>query len=826
MWFEEMINNRNKSVVRDMKWTADGLKICIIYEDGAVIVGSVDGKRLWGKELTLQLALVEWSPDGRFILFCTIQGECHVYDGNGNPVSKIPLVANEGLSSSPLIGLDWYDGTEGYGDHDPPTLAIGFENGRVQLMRSETDEQPMVLQTGMRVSQIKWNRAGTVLSVAGVQSGAEGRDLSMVQFYGPFGQHLRTLRVPGSSINALTWEGGGLRIALAVDSYIYFANIRPDYKWGYFGNTLVYAFNKPEKSEACVIFWDTKTNERYAKYVKRLTAIRACGEYCVLVTTGEEPGQNILILCNAIGSPVDSKYIEVDPQYVAMTPYHVMAASESVVYVWQYRTLVSKLTSAADTSAMTVNRKEGRERVFHVDSRSTNGELSLDGGGGGALRVPSAPTNDPICTVAGSTKMLLVGRESGAVNRYSLPHLTFEGQHILRCRPQLMELNCASTKFSVIDINGVLTFFDLAGASSADDLGDAASQGVHLSVERKDAWDMRWSDDDPELFAMMEKTRMYIFRGIEPEEPVTSSGFICGFHDLQIKAVLLDEVMRSPEKPKKEHVIDFETKSFRDTRSLLSDVSIQDAYQYIEDNSHPRLWRLLAEHSLEKLNLTVAVKAFVRCADYHGIQFVKRLQMLDDKVKQRAEVAAYFKKFDEAETLYAEVDRVDLAVEMRMHLGDWFKVEKLVQAGAGDDSTLTLAWNNIGDYFGDRQKWAKAVAYYVQAKNVEKLVDCFYALEDYSGLGQLVEMLPEGSQLLRGVGAKFVSVGLCEPAVAAYLRAGDVKAAVDACVLLNQWDQAVELAEQHNFQQIEVSVFFLFCHLVFPFMNPRRTRRQ
>lgn len=44
MWYEEMINNRNKSVVRDMKWTSDGKKICIIYEDGAVIVGSVDGK--------------------------------------------------------------------------------------------------------------------------------------------------------------------------------------------------------------------------------------------------------------------------------------------------------------------------------------------------------------------------------------------------------------------------------------------------------------------------------------------------------------------------------------------------------------------------------------------------------------------------------------------------------------------------------------------------------------------------------------------------------------------------------------------------------------
>jgi hypothetical protein len=54
-----------------MKWTSGGEKICIAYEDGAVIVGSVDGNRLWGKELGISLTLVEWSPDGRMILFCT-----------------------------------------------------------------------------------------------------------------------------------------------------------------------------------------------------------------------------------------------------------------------------------------------------------------------------------------------------------------------------------------------------------------------------------------------------------------------------------------------------------------------------------------------------------------------------------------------------------------------------------------------------------------------------------------------------------------------------------------------------------------------------------
>ena len=28
---------------------------------------------------------------------------------------------------------------------------------------------------------------------------------------------------------------------------------------------------------------------------------------------------------------------------------------------------------------------------------------------------------------------------------------------------------------------------------------------------------MKWADDNPELLAMMEKTRMYVFKGLDPE---------------------------------------------------------------------------------------------------------------------------------------------------------------------------------------------------------------------------------------------------------------------------------------------------------------------
>jgi len=35
------------------------------------------------------------------------------------------------------------------------------------------------------------------------------------------------------------------------------------------------------------------------------------------------------------------------------------------------------------------------------------------------------------------------------------------------------------------------------------------------------------------------------------------------------------------------------------------------------------------------------------------------------------------------------------------------------------------------------------------------------------------------------------------------LQTGKVKEAIDCCVQLNQWDQAIELAKQHNIKEID-----------------------
>ena len=52
------------------------------------------------------------------------------------------------------------------------------------------------------------------------------------------------------------------------------------------------------------------------------------------------------------------------------------------------------------------------------------------------------------------------------------------------------------------------------------------------------------------------------------------------------------------------------------------------------------------------------------------------------------------------------MDRKDLAVELRMRLGDWFRVIQLARGPGGlDDHALERVWNAIGDHFYQHQDW-------------------------------------------------------------------------------------------------------------------------
>lgn len=627
----------------------------------------------------------------------------------------------------------------------------------------------------------------------------------IVQFFNNQGMHLRTLKIPtNEKVVGCSWEGNSLRLAMVVGSSIYFANIKSDYKWGYMSNeSLVFAYQKADRIDFCVIFWDIKTDTKIIKYVKNLLAIRTCGEFCILITKAEDNSDTYsIILCNSIGSPVDNKIINIEPTHISMSKTHIVISSLDHLYCWQYKNQIARLTVFEATSKQgTETRKIGRENAWFIEEEP-NPNLIYDKD---KYTCEGKQSNDPICSITSNENYLLVARMSGTILKFTLPYVSQESKLFVKCRPFIISANCDMTRMGVIDLEGSLTLYEINN-----------SGGNLLEFQKKEVWDIKWSEDNPIQFACMEKSRMYTIKDIEPEEPIQTDGFLCQFSDLQVKLVLLDEIMKSPTGilQATNYLIDYDTKSLRDTRDILNKVNLKEAYNYIDQNPHIRLWRLLAEKALEDLDFTSAEKALLKCDDYQGLQLVKRLNVIDDKSKQKAEILAYYGRYDEAEQVYKKIERKDLAIQMRMKMGDWFKVVQMVKEGSGYDDILQTAYYELGNYYAERFKWQKAANYYLLAKNFEGMIEAFYNIEDFDNLEKIITSIPEGSKLLNDLGDKFQNVGLCEQAVNCYKRAGDVKKAIDCCVLMNQWNLAVELAEENKFMQIEGLLSMYANHLL------------
>ena len=211
-----------------------------------------------------------------------------MYDCDGVKLRTISLAAQktDTFGESPIAGLQWYHpeggksstSTASLGPEAPCTLCVAFDNGLIQLSRGDDDSNAIVLNTDLVITACAWNGKGTVLAITGMQrnAGKDGKSMkeirngeekraakggddevgelgspggkdtskqvNMIKFYDAFGRFLRCVKIPGERVASMSWEGSGLRIALAVDSFIFFANIRPAYTWAYLLNTVVYSF--------------------------------------------------------------------------------------------------------------------------------------------------------------------------------------------------------------------------------------------------------------------------------------------------------------------------------------------------------------------------------------------------------------------------------------------------------------------------------------------------------------------------------------------------------------------------------------------------------
>lgn len=101
----------------------------------------------------------------------------------------------------------------------------------------------------------------------------------------------------------------------------------------------------------------------------------------------------------------------------------------------------------------------------------------------------------------------------------------------------------------------------------------------------------------------------------------------------------------------------------------------------------------------------------------------------------------------------------------------------------GSDAQLEETYNEIGDYYFERQNYASAVKYYLMGRNLAQQAECYYILEDYQSLSKLLDQLTENHELLPKLADMFESVGMCGQACEAYLKVSKQLSAIYFCHL-------------------------------------------
>eukprot|EP01039_Chlorochromonas_danica_P006054 gene6054-6668_t len=1012
-WYEEMINNRNKSVVKSMKWTSDGRKIAIVYEDGAVIVGSVDGNRLWGKELGLQLRLVEWSPDGKLLLFVTQDAEVFIFDGDGNKLRSLSILNHDSLDCG-IVALHWYCPVSPglypamHADRYASiyTLCVAFENGMLQLSRGEDSSTAIVIDSELhRLDFAVWSTTGRYLAVVGVASSGQGKATpkdkglsNVVKFYSSSGQFLRSLKVPGERVRGVTWEGpGDLRLALAVDSFIYFANVRHPYLYTFFRQTLVYTYPNVFKRETHLLFWHTTSGEVQVKSLPNVLLLASRGDICAVVVREMRPTAALLTakggskedkddasssannnggqspqpskglaagsglqevyavqLRNSIGVVLQTRDLPFAPKYLSMADSYLALANDRTVFIWQYGYgQVSSSSAGGQEEEEEEDQDEANDRmpgaapskeskskrstfinrckIFDLSTVSSIPSVSVE-----AFRVSVEEVEDPVTALYLCDKHLLLGLRSGTIYRCTLPHLALEAVYNLAGEGVvggggggreifILRGNCLNDKVALVDNVGVCSVLDLDAkngpppATTSPEEGKYDSKtdapqdnnnnnnnnsirlgplGRRLPIDRKDVWEVCWSEDDPNMLAVFEKTKVTLYHitedsnapSVSNEEPVLCSAYPLVFRDLEVLTLAADELFQNvqqfvntnkqpfipthnnsnypsamagggngnggavssgaplPASPtgaasssstsqqnalfsNPSYLVRLESRLLREMAEKGAAEGPEAAYQFALSHPHRQLFALLGRQAVEEGHYDVARRCWVQTGDYRGLQLLRKLSQMTDKLKMKAEVYYYLQRNDLAESLYREIDRKDLIIKLYEKVRQYGKVVQLLQTGGGNDRLLQEAYQALGRECYEQSLYRKALPYLALCRDYPLLLDCHYRLQHYPALRTLAKELPDDPTLFYTLAVRFESVGMCDEAVECYLKCHSitssveasastssfipglgqvsvstlnmVKLAIDCAVRYNQWNLALQLAERYHYPQIE-----------------------
>ena len=63
----------------------------------------------------------------------------------------------------------------------------------------------------------------------------------------------------------------------------------------------------------------------------------------------------------------------------------------------------------------------------------------------------------------------------------------------------------------------------------------------------------------------------------------------------------------------------------------------------------------------------------------------------------------------------------------------------------------------------------------------------------------MLDVIPEEDEFLEEVGDRFLGLGMCQEAVIAYTKGGNIKKGIESFINNNKWEEAIDLSAKNGF---------------------------
>lgn len=249
-------------------------------------------------------------------------------------------------------------------------------------------------------------------------------------------------------------------------------------------------------------------------------------------------------------------------------------------------------------------------------------------------------------------------------------------------------------------------------------------------------------------------------------------------------------------------------------------------YRYLEQNEFTKAyqvsclgvteadWRLLAWEALKSMNFEIARKAFIRVRDVRYIELVNALEQrkkqqlpneetaepeLAKKVKSmlQAEIMAYQCKFQLAAKLFADCGEAQTAIKMFADLRMWEEAKKFAtQSKIVDIKQLV---QDQAKWAEEVQDWRAAAEMYTASGNTLKAVEIMGERGWFDDLLEIAQRVDTSeTKILSLCASYFLKADKFKHARDVFLKIGDFDALLKMHIRLQEWEEAVRLAQKHK----------------------------